>query len=58
LLTLGSNGGMRFAFPPYGAPRVSVKGGWYYSRTEWWGRRREGAVLSVLTHRKKLDAAT
>ena len=30
LLTLGP-GGMRFAFPPYDAPRVSVKGGWYQS---------------------------
>ena len=31
LLTLGPNGGMRFAFPPHGAVRVSVKGGWYYA---------------------------
>jgi len=29
LLTLRPNGGMRFAFPPYDAPRGSLEGGWY-----------------------------
>ena len=33
LLTLGPDGGMRFAFPPYGAARVSVKGGWSHTKS-------------------------